>query len=193
MRCGKGGIHIRLKLHRIYNIRRSLIPAFINRRELHLDAKNSACGIIGAKYQPPNIYRNNTFSRYLSISDQIKVIVNNENEEYGLLKEEGSLESFLDRVALISSKIKGSLPGELKDAEVREACKMLEALAHSIHTQDLTESFLKRRGDIAWSIYRRLLIEDNLFDPVEDIMLPIHGYPVIIDYTLCHNVSFEIK
>eukprot|EP00557_Chaetoceros_sp_GSL56_P006495 CAMPEP_0176503992 /NCGR_PEP_ID=MMETSP0200_2-20121128/15682_1 /TAXON_ID=947934 /ORGANISM="Chaetoceros sp., Strain GSL56" /LENGTH=900 /DNA_ID=CAMNT_0017903367 /DNA_START=234 /DNA_END=2934 /DNA_ORIENTATION=+ len=78
-------------------------------------------------------------------------------------------------------------PGEMKDVEVREACRALDTLAHSINKNDLAPKDCDKRGEISWLILKRLMTEDNLFDPVNDVLLPIHGYPIIVDHALCHN------
>jgi pentatricopeptide repeat protein len=78
-------------------------------------------------------------------------------------------------------------PGEMKEVEVREACRVLDALAHSMHKNDLEPKECDKRGEVSWLLLKRLMTEDNLFDPVNDVLLPIHGYPVIVDHALCHN------
>jgi hypothetical protein len=166
-----------------------LIPSLLNNKERSLDANVPACTNSVHTLQPA-LYNNRKTFRNFCTSERIKVLVNGEDDKHGLHQTDGSLESSLDHLALISSKIEEISPGELKDVEVREACGTLSSLAHSMHKRDSSQTYLEKRGRVAWNIFRRLLVEDNLFDPLEDTLLPIHGYPVIIDHTLCHNVSF---
>jgi len=119
------------------------------------------------------------------------VFVNGTEDERDINHINASPESSLDKLTLIASKIEEIRSGELKEVEVREACRALNTLAHSINKDVIEGKSRMERGELAWTIFRRLLVEDNLFDPVEDSLLPIHGYPIIVDHAICHNVSWR--
>lgn len=115
----------------------------------------------------------------------IVVQVNTSGEKNRL--ERGAMSCSLDKIRTIAQNINKIRPAEMKEVEVREAYRVLDTLAHSMHKNDLEPKECDRRGELAWMILKRLMIEDNLFDPVNDVLLPIHGYPVIVDHALCHN------
>ena len=129
--------------------------------------------------------------RFVSSMESIKVVVGGKDEmkinEYA-----AHSEATIDQTSAISSKIERIPPGELKEVEVREACAVINTLAHSVRIDGVSDKDRKKRGKLAWLIFRRLLIEDELFDSTRDIMLPFQGHPTIVDYGLCHNVSVNV-
>ena len=125
--------------------------------------------------------------RGLATSERIKVVVNNE-ERFENTVEQGE-STYLESSVRVSSKIEEISPGGLKEVDIREVCRALNDLAHSYNKKECSKDRLYQRGNIAWSLFCRLLVEDNLFDTANDTLLPIHGYPVIIDHALCHSVS----
>jgi len=126
--------------------------------------------------------------RYFSEVQNIKIVVN--EYEHNNDRNEGSQSSkdaSVLRIDSISATIDKIKLGGMKEVEVREACQALNELAHSMHKKDLDAPVCEQRGELAWALFRRLMIEDNLFDPNQDSLLPIHGYPIIVDHALCHS------
>jgi hypothetical protein len=95
----------------------------------------------------------------------IVVQVNTSGEKIQL--ERDSMSCSLDKICTIAQNINKIRPAEMKEVEVREAYRVLDTLAHSMHKNDLEPKECDRRGELAWMILKRLMIEDNLFDPVE--------------------------
>jgi hypothetical protein len=126
--------------------------------------------------------------RYFSEVQNIKIVVNEYEHNNGRNERSQSTKgASVLRIDSISATIDRIKVGGMKEVEVREACQALNELAHSIHKKDLDASVCEQRGELAWVLFRRLMIEDNLFDLNQDSLLPIHGYPIIVDHALCHS------
>jgi hypothetical protein len=126
--------------------------------------------------------------RYFSEVQNIKIVVNEYEHNNGRNERSQSTKgASVLRIDSISATIDRIKVGGMKEVEVREACQALNELAHSIHKKDLDASVCEQRGELAWVLFRRLMIEDNLFDLYQDSLLPIHGYPIIVDHALCHS------
>jgi len=132
--------------------------------------------------------RQNVGQRYFSEVQNIKIVVN-ENVDFGSrhARARGSEEASIKSIASKSASFVKIKSGKMKEVEVREAYQALNELAHSMHKKDLDAQLCERRGEIAWTLFKRLLIEDNLLDQGQDTLLPIHGYPTIVDHALCHS------
>ena len=141
--------------------------------------------------RPYNFGRSTSTSAFRKFSNSgVKVLISDDHIRYDT---DESSQTTVERLASISLKIDERASGDLENVEVREACEALSSLAHSMNEHDVTDAFLEERGRIAWNIFRRLLVEDNLYDALGDDLLPIHGYPIIIDHTVCHNVSVVVS
>ena len=127
--------------------------------------------------------------RYFSEVQNIKIVVN-ENADINSsthTRAHDSKEASISRIDSISATFDKIKLGEMKEVEVREAYQALNELAHSMHKKDLDAQLCEQRGEIAWTLFKRLLIEDHLFDPVQNSLLAIHGQPIIVDHALCHS------
>ncbi len=100
----------------------------------------------------------------------------------------------LESISEFANKLKGKGDDKLDDLTAREITKAIDTLAHSIHKDDLGKADCNRRGELSWTLLKKVLAEDGLFDPnvVEENLegISIEKDPRLLDHTICHNVSF---
>lgn len=129
------------------------------------------------------LYSNDTSSNNIKIS----LLQNDKDSLEHKMNQSTSSES-CDALIQKMARFSKDLQSKHRTINLQDAVVNLNELAHSIQPSNLNEAGLKERGDIAWSICKRLLREEGIYNVETDcISSNSIGSSKVIDHVVLHS------